>query len=123
MSFTSIWLSKTDEYQILSFFFWFYDCKTDPGIFLSAVGFEPPTSDGFWRFLLFQTLGIINIGEIYTRFAYTKRMVDLVNVPNARYNQGSQGLSTIIGGSVSTELPSVPSALFVFLLLRLPGPP
>ena len=50
-------------------------------------------------------------------------MVDLVNLPNARYNQGLQGLSVIIGGSVSTERPSVPSALSVFLLLRLPGPP
>jgi hypothetical protein len=50
-------------------------------------------------------------------------MVDLVNVPNVRYNQGLQGLSTIIGGSVSTERSSVPFALSVFLLLRVPGSP
>ena len=47
-------------------------------------------------FYFSQTLGIIDIGEIYTRLAYTKRMVDLVNLPNARYNQGSQGLYTIV---------------------------
>ena len=50
-------------------------------------------------------------------------MVDLAIVPNVRYNQGLQGLSAIIGGSVSTEPPSVPSALFVFPLLRVPGSP
>ena len=68
-------------------------------------------------------LGNIDFYKIHKRFTYTKSMVDLVNVPNVRYNQGLQGLSSIIGGSVSTERPSVPSALFVFLLLRVPGSP
>ena len=68
-------------------------------------------------------LGNIHIYRIHKRFAYTKSMVDLVNVPNVRYNQGLQGLSTIIGGSVSTERPCVPSALSVFLRPRVPGFP
>ena len=67
--------------------------------------------------------GNIDIYTIHKRFTYTKSMVDLVNVPNVRYNQGLQGLSAIIGGSVSTERPSVPSGLIVFLLLRVPGSP
>ena len=50
-------------------------------------------------------------------------MVDLVIVPNVRYNQRLQGLAASIGGSVSTERPSVPSGLTVFLLLRVPGSP
>ena len=68
-------------------------------------------------------LGNIDIYKIHKRFTYTKSMVDLVTVPNVRYNQGLQGLSRIIGGSVSTEPPCVPSALIVFLLLRVPGRP
>ena len=60
-----------------------------------------PKPNGHWRFVPFQTLGIIDIGEIYTRLAYTKRMVDLVNFPNAMYNQGSQGLYTIVVYSFS----------------------
>ena len=45
-------------------------------------------------------LGNIDIYKIHKRFTYTKSMVDLVMVPNVRYNQGLQGLSAIIGGSV-----------------------
>ena len=47
-------------------------------------------------------------------------MVDLVNLPNARYNQGLQGLSMIIGGSVSTEYTSAVSAAFSWPLLASP---
>ena len=100
-------------------------------LLISALGFES-LAYSKWPFVSFtlQTLGDINIYKIHKRFTYTKSMVDLVMVPNVKYNQGLQGLSSIIGGSVSTEWPSVPSALIVFLLharpwvsLGLPGYP
>ena len=54
---------------------------------ISAFGFEPLAHTKWPLVVLrFQTLGVIDICEIYTRFANTKRMVDLVNLPNARYN-------------------------------------
>ena len=79
------------------------------------------TPNSLWRFLPFQTLGNIDICRIYKRFACTKSMVDLVNLPNARYNQGVQGLSTVIGGSASTECTSAVSPALSWPLLSSPG--
>ena len=57
-------------------------------IFISAFGVEPLAYIKWpLAFLIVQTLRDIDICRIYQRFACTKSMVDLVNLPNARYNQ------------------------------------
>ena len=53
--------------------------------FLTFVLSPSPTPNGHWRFLVFQTLGIIHIGHIYARLAYTKWPLELFTVPDARY--------------------------------------